>query len=42
MIGIILNCRPFLYPFCIINNSGDQVVPSEVGYIPLEEIGGNL
>lgn len=42
MIAIIINFRPLLYSFCSINNSGDQAIPSGLGYIPLEEIGGNL
>jgi hypothetical protein len=42
MIAIILNYRPLLYPFCFINNSGDQGIPSELGYIPLEEFGRTL
>jgi hypothetical protein len=39
MMAIILNYRPLLYPFNFINNSGDQGIPSELGYIPLEEVG---
>jgi len=42
MIAIILNYHPLLYPFCLKNNSGDQGIPSEPGYITLEEIGENL
>ena len=42
MIAIILNYRPFLYSFRFINNSGDQGIPSELGYIPLEEFGRTL
>ena len=37
MIAIILNYRSPLYPFCFINNSGDQGIPSGLGQTPLEE-----
>jgi hypothetical protein len=42
MIAIILSYRSPLYPFCFINNSGDQGTPSELGHIPLEEFGRTL
>jgi len=39
MIPVILNYRSDLYPFCFINSSGDQGIPSEFGHTPLEEFG---
>jgi len=42
MIAIILNFCPLLYSFCFINDFGDQGILSGLGYIPLEEFGGNL
>jgi hypothetical protein len=42
MIAIILNYRSPLYTFCFINNSGVQGIPSELGHIPLEELGRTL
>jgi hypothetical protein len=42
MIAIILNYRSPLYPSCFINNSGDQGSLSELGHIPLEELGKTL